>query len=79
MITTWPNELQYVGVSTTIRPVTQTAEVEVKSASMKERLPGRRRDGHGEQPGADEDRRGEAEYHHLRRMERERPPEHPSR
>ena len=32
MITTWPKGLQYVPVSTTARPVTQTAEVLVNSA-----------------------------------------------
>jgi len=35
-ITTCPNVDQYVGVSTTIRPVTHTADVAVNSASAKE-------------------------------------------
>ena len=33
MITTWPNSEQIVGRIATMRPVTQTAEVEVKNAS----------------------------------------------
>ena len=36
-ITTCPNGLQWVAVSTTTRPVTQAALVAVKSASMKRR------------------------------------------
>ena len=40
MITAWPKWLQSVAVSTTIRPVTQTAEVEVKIAVRKEAFPG---------------------------------------
>ena len=39
-MTTCPNGVQYVGVSTTVSPVTQTALVAVKSASMKFAPPG---------------------------------------
>ncbi len=41
MMTIWPKGEKYVAVSTTIRPVTQTADVAVKKASTRERsLPG---------------------------------------
>lgn len=36
MMTTWPNVENSTGVSRTIRPVTHTADVEVKKASMSE-------------------------------------------
>ena len=39
MITTWPKVLQYVAVSTTMRPVTQTAEVDVNAAVRKDAPP----------------------------------------
>ena len=38
-ITAWPYRVKAVPVSTTTSPVTQTAEVEVKSASTKPTLP----------------------------------------
>jgi hypothetical protein len=34
MITTWPKKEKWTGVSSTIKPVTHTAEVDVKRASM---------------------------------------------
>ena len=40
-MTAWPNPLNAVAVSTTTSPVTQTAEVAVNSASMKEMRPPR--------------------------------------
>ncbi len=39
-MTTCPNPVQYVGVSTTVKPVTQTALVEVNNAVTKPAPPG---------------------------------------
>jgi len=39
MVITWPNVLKSFPISMTTKPVTQTAEVEEKSASMKRRCP----------------------------------------
>ena len=60
-ITAWPKLLQYVGVSTTIRPVTQIAEVAVKKLERR-RAPGARPcRGQQQEEAADDDRRPERE------------------
>ena len=65
MSTTWPNGDQSFGVSTTMRPVTQTAEVDVKKALRTEtRAAGRGRDRQAQQDAADGD-----EAHDVQRQQ----------
>ena len=66
MSTTWPNGDQKSGVSTTMRPVTHTAEVEVKKASSGEtRRPGAADSGQAQQDAADDDQADNVQRQHL--------------
>ena len=66
MITTCPNAVQWSGVFTVVRPVTQSAEVAVNSASTTLALPSlRARDGQHQEQRANRQGRREPRHHDL--------------